>query len=62
MSECEGYGFCENCACVQSFFLSGSATKGSCMVCGVERVFKGGEVRVYYHQDADESNVEEVEE
>lgn len=53
MSDCEGTGFCRKCKSVQCFFLSGSATKGSCMKCGEERTFKGGQVKVYFHQDTE---------
>jgi hypothetical protein len=59
MSDCEGTGFCRKCNAVVEFFLSGSASKGSCMVCGAERTFKRGEVKVYYHQDNDDQIVTE---
>ena len=57
MSDCEGVGFCRKCNAVTEFFLSGSARKGSCMVCGAERTFKRDEIKVYYHQDADEGQM-----
>jgi len=55
VSDCEGIGFCFHCKAVRYFFLSGSATKGTCMTCGSDREFRSGEVHVTYHQDADES-------
>lgn len=57
MSDCEGTGYCPKCNAEVDFFLSGSATKGTCMACGFERTFKRDEIKVYYHQDADEHYV-----